>query len=90
MKTRTEPELTADCYGGKEVNLVIALGFYSMFGSLESLLNLEQKHEMFMAISVELFPGILQTELKHIRKLREAIEVEINNRQSETSQAVCS
>ena len=31
----------ADCHGGTEVNLVTALGFYSMFGSLESLLNLE-------------------------------------------------
>ena len=90
MKTRTEPELIADCYRGTEVNPVTALGLYSMFGSLESLLNLEQKHEMVTAISVELFPGVLQTEQKHIRKMREAIEVEINNRQSETSQAVCS
>ena len=51
-----------------------ALGFYSMFGSLESLLNLEQRHEMVTAISVELFPGVLQTEQKHIGKWREAIE----------------
>ena len=33
-----------------------------MFGSVESLLNLEQKHEMVTAISVEVFPGVLQTE----------------------------
>ena len=39
MKTRTETELIAECHGGTEVNLVTALGFYSMFGSLESLLN---------------------------------------------------
>ena len=52
MKARTETELIADCHGGTEVNLVTALGFYSMFGSLESLLNLEQKHEMVTAISV--------------------------------------
>ena len=45
MKARTETELIADCHGETEVNLVTALGFYSMFGSLESLLNLEQKHE---------------------------------------------
>ena len=49
-------ELIADCHGGTDVNLVTALGFYSMFGSLESLLNLEQKHEMVTAISVEVFP----------------------------------
>ena len=50
-------------HGGTEVNLVTALGFYSMFGSLESLLNLEQKHEMVTAISVDVFPGVLQTVL---------------------------
>ena len=47
------------------MNLVTALGFYSMFGSLESLLNLKQRHEMVTAISVEVFPGVLQTEQKH-------------------------
>ena len=78
MKARTETELIEDCHGGTEVNLVTALGFYSMFGSLELLLNLEQKHEMVTAISVEKFPGVLQTEQKHIRKWREAIEAEMN------------
>ena len=33
MKARTETELIADCHGGTDVNLVTALGFYSMFGS---------------------------------------------------------
>ena len=84
MKTRTETELIADCHGGTEVNLVTALGFYSMFGSLESLLNLEQRHEMVTAISVEVFPGVLQTEQKHIGKWREAIEAEMNIRHIET------
>ena len=74
MKARTETELIADCHGGTEVNLVTALGFYSMFSSLESLLNLEQRHEMVTAISVEVFPGVLQTEQKYIGKWREAIE----------------
>ena len=84
MKAKTETELIADCHGGTEVNLVTALGFYSMFGSLESLLNLEQKHEMVTAISVEVFPGVLQTEQKHIGKWREAIEAETKIRHSET------
>ena len=53
MKAITETELIADCHGGTEVNLVTALGFYSKFGYLESLLNLEQKHEMVTVISVE-------------------------------------
>ena len=56
MKAKTETELIVDCHGGTEVNKVTALGFYSMFGSLESLLNPEQKHEMVTAISVEVFP----------------------------------
>ena len=60
------------------------LGFYSIFGSLESLLNLEQKHEMVTAISIEVFPGLLQTEKKYIGKWREAIDAEMNIRQSET------
>ena len=84
MKARTETELIADCYGGTEVNLVTALGFYSMFSSLESQLNLEQRHEMVTAISVEVFPGVLQTEQKHIGKWGEAIEAEMNIRHSET------
>ena len=42
MKAKTETKLIADCHGGAEVNP----RFYSMLGSLESLLNLEQKHEM--------------------------------------------
>ena len=71
MKGRTETELMADCHGGTDVNLVTAIGFYSMFGSLESLLNLEQKHEMVTAISVEVFPGVLQTEQKYIGKWRQ-------------------
>ena len=85
MKAKTETELIADCHGGTEVNLVTALGFYSMFGSLESLLNPEQKHEIVTAISVGVFPGVLQTEQeqKHIGKWREAIEAEMNIRHSE-------
>ena len=84
MKTKTETQLVVDCHGGMEVNLVTKLGFYSMFVSLESLLNLEQTHEMLTAISVEVFPRVLQTEQKHIGKRREAMEVEKNVRQNET------
>ena len=65
------------------MNLVTALGLYSMFGSLESFLNLEQKHEMVMAISVEVFPAGLETEQKNMGKWREAIEPELKIRQSE-------
>ena len=84
MKVKTETELIADCHGGTEANLVTALGLYSMFGSLESLLNIEQKHAMVTTISVEVFPGVLQTEQKYIGKWREAIEAEMNIRHCET------
>ena len=84
MKARTETELRADCHGGTEVNLVTALGFYSMFGVIESLLKQEQKHEMVTVISVEVLPGVLQTEQKYIGKWREAIKAEMNIRHSET------
>ena len=46
-------------------------------------MNLEQKHEMVTTISVEVFPGVLQTEQKYIGKWREAIKAEMNIRQSE-------
>ena len=84
MKAKTETELNADCHGGIKVNLVSALGFYSLFGSLESPMKIEQKHEMVTAISVEVFPGVLQIEQKHIGRWREAIEAEVNIRHSET------
>ena len=83
MKAKTETELIADCHGGTEVNLVTALLIHSMLGFLESLLNLEQNHEMVTAISVEVFPGVLQTEQKYIGKWKEAMEAEINIRLSE-------
>ena len=47
-------------------------------------MNLEQKHEMVTAISVVVFPGVLQTEQKFMGKWREAIEAEMNIRHSET------
>ena len=84
MKAKTETELVADCHGGTELNLVTALGFYRVFGSSESLLNLEQKHEMVTTNIVEVFPGVFQTEQKYIGKWREAIKAEINIRHSET------
>ena len=59
MKTKTETKLIAEFHGGTEANLVTALGFYGMFGSLESTLNLQQKHEMVTVISVDVFPGVL-------------------------------
>ena len=63
--------------------LVTALGFYSMFGSLVSLLRLQQEHDMVTTISVEVFPGVLQTKQKYVGKCGEAIETEMNIRHKE-------
>ena len=84
MKTRTETKLIAECHGGTEVNLVIALRFYSMFNSLGSFMNSEQKHDMVKAISVQVFSGVHQTKEKHVGNRREAIEVGMDIRQSGT------
>ena len=84
MKAKTQTELIADYHEGTEVNLVTALGLYSMFESLESLLNLKQKHEMVTTINVEVFAGVSQSEQKYIGRWREAIEAESNIRHSET------
>ena len=73
MLNRIEMELVADCHGVTEVNLVTALGLYSMTSSIESLEHLE---------SVELFPWSLQTEQK-IGRWREAQENEMNLKHSE-------
>ena len=57
-------ELIADCHGVTEVNLITALGFCSMTSSIESLQRLERAHGLVASISVEVFPGTLQTEQK--------------------------
>ena len=41
-----------------------ALGFYSMFGSLEPISELELKHEMVTSISVEAFPSASRKRLE--------------------------
>ena len=68
-------ELNSDC-NLRDLNIIYNL--------MTSLLNLEQKHEMATTISVEVYPGVLQTEQKYIGKWREAIEAEMNIRNSET------
>ena len=72
-------ELIADCHGVTEVNLTTALGFCSMTSSIETL---ERAHELVTCLSVEVFPGALQTEQK-IGGWREALENEMNLKDSE-------
>ena len=46
-KMKTVTKLVAECHGETEMNLLNALKLYSMFGFIESYLNLEQKHEIW-------------------------------------------
>ena len=82
MSDKSAMELVADCHGVTDVNLITALGFCSMTSSIESLERLERAHELVTSLSVEIFPGALQTEQK-IGGWREALENEMNLKDSE-------
>ena len=82
MSDKSGMELVADCHGVTEVNLTTALGFCSMTSSIESLERLERAHELVTSLSLEVFPGALQTEQK-IGGWREALENEMNLKDSE-------
>ena len=82
MSDKSGMELIADCHGVTEVNLITALGFCSMTISIESLERLERAHELVTSLSVEVFPGALQTEQK-IGGWREALENGMNLKDSE-------
>ena len=75
-------ELVADCYVVTEVNLTTALEFCSLVSSIESLERLECAHELLTSLSVEVFPGALQTEQKN-GSWREALENKMNLKHSE-------
>ena len=70
MSDKGEMELIADCHGLTEVNLITALGFYSMTSSIESLERLERAHGLVTSLGVEMFSGPLQTEQKNWRLAR--------------------
>ena len=82
MSDNSGMELIADCHGVTEVNLITALGFYSMTSSIESLECLERAHELVTSPSMEVFPGALQTE-QMIGGWREALENEMDLKDSE-------
>ena len=53
IKTKKETELIARFHGERVLKLVSALRFYANFCSLQSLLILEQRHEVVIAIRVD-------------------------------------
>ena len=82
MSDKSEMKKIADCHGVTEVNLITALGLYIMTSSIESLERLERAHGLVTSLSVEVFPGALQTEQK-IGGWREALENKMNLKDSE-------
>ena len=57
----------AECYTNTTVNIATALGFFSRMCSLQSVEMLESEHHLVTVLSVESWPGALQTTQKHIR-----------------------
>ena len=82
MSDKSKLELIADCHGVTEDKLITTLGFYSMSSSIESLERLERVHGLVTSFSVEVFPGVLQTEQKNGGWL-EILENEMNLKDSE-------
>ena len=82
MSDKSEIKLIAKCHGVTEKNLMTALRFYSMVSLIESLERLEYSHELVTSLSVQVFPGALQTEQK-VGGWREALENKINMKDSE-------
>ena len=79
LKTLSEQHRQlAKLYG----RLTTTLGFCSMVSSIQSLERLERAHDLVTSLSVEVFPGALQTEQK-IGSWREAFENEMNLKHSE-------
>ena len=67
----------AECYTNTTVNIATALGFFSRMCSLQSLEMLESEHHLVTALSVESWPGALQTSQKHIRGWKIGLEAEM-------------
>ena len=70
-------QIVAECYTSTTVNIETALGIFSRMCSLQSLEMLESEHHLVTALSVESWPGELQTTQKHIRGWKIDLEAEM-------------
>ena len=64
----------AECYTNTTVNIATEVGFFSRMCSLQSLEMPESEHHLTTALSVESWPGALQTTQKHFRGWRNGLE----------------
>ena len=76
-REKCEVQIMAECYANTTVNIATALGFFSRMCSLPSLEMLESEHHLVTALSVESWPGALQTTQKHIRGWKIDLEAEM-------------
>ena len=76
-REKNEVQIVAECYTNTTVNIATALGFFSRMCSLQSLEMLESEHHLVTALSVESWPGPLQTTQKNIRGWRIGLEAEM-------------
>ena len=74
---KSEVQILAECYTNTTVNIATPLGFFSRMCSLQSLEMLESEHHLVTALSVESWPGALQTTQKHIRGWKIGLEAEM-------------
>ena len=76
-REKSEVQIMAKCFTNTTVNIATALGFFSRMCSLQSLELLESEHHLVTALSVESWPGALQTAEKHIRGWKIGLEAEM-------------
>ena len=70
-------QIVAECYTNTAVNIATALGFLSRMCKLQPREMLESEHHLVTALSVESWPGALQTTQKHIRGWKIGLEAEM-------------
>ena len=76
-REKSEVQIVAECYTNTTLIIATALGFFSRMCSLQSLEMLESGHHLVTALSVESWPGALQTTQKHIRGWKIGLEAEM-------------
>ena len=76
-REKSEVQIVAEFYTNPTVNIATALGFFSRKRSLQSLEMLESEHHLVTALSVESWPGVLQTTQKHIRGWKIGLEADM-------------
>ena len=76
-REKSEVQIMAECYTNTTVKIATAMGFFSRMCSLQSLEMLESEHHLVTALSVESWPGAMQTTQKHIRGRKIGLEAEM-------------